>query len=143
MTLLPIFDHLTTLYKEALEKDGIQLIVECNAQLELDTNEELMIRVLVNLIRNALESMEQTDHEKILKLSAEKLADTTQIIVADTGPGISEDNLDQIFIPFFTTKKNGNGIGLSLSRQIVNQLGGRISVRSIPKETVFTLQFNE
>jgi nitrogen fixation/metabolism regulation signal transduction histidine kinase len=140
--LLPIFDHLLTLYKEALEKDGIQLIVECNARLKLEANEELIIRVLVNLIRNAQESMQHTNQEKVLKLTAEKSANIIQIIVADTGPGISEDNLDQIFIPFFTTKENGNGIGLSLSRQIVNQLGGTISVKSKHEETVFTLQFN-
>ena len=66
----------------------------------------------------------------------------TEICVADNGPGISEENLDKIFIPFFTTRPNGSGIGLSLSRQIMGAHGGSLKVISIQgKETVFCMSF--
>ncbi|MBU4202602.1 MAG: hypothetical protein KKD59_01365, partial [Acidobacteria bacterium] len=65
-----------------------------------------------------------------------------QIQIIDNGPGISKENLEKIFIPSFSTKEGGSGIGLSLSRQIMRQHGGAISVHSIPgKTTVFTLRF--
>jgi signal transduction histidine kinase len=61
--------------------------------------------------------------------------------VRDNGPGIPEEIMGNIFIPFFTTKTEGSGIGLSLSRQIMRVHGGSISVRSKPGETIFTLRF--
>ena len=64
------------------------------------------------------------------------------ISVIDNGPGISEENIDEIFVPFFTTRQNGSGIGLSISRQIMKAHGGNLKVRSVPdKETVFCLSF--
>jgi signal transduction histidine kinase len=65
-----------------------------------------------------------------------------EICVIDNGPGIIEENLDKIFVPFFTTRKNGSGIGLSVSRQIMRIHGGTLKVRSVPnKETIFILSF--
>jgi two-component system nitrogen regulation sensor histidine kinase NtrY len=64
--------------------------------------------------------------------------------VIDNGAGIPTEHLDSIFIPFFTTKRNGTGVGLSVSRQIVQLNGGLISVRSVPGQgCVFTLKFPE
>jgi nitrogen fixation/metabolism regulation signal transduction histidine kinase len=141
--LKSVLDHLSTLYMEELRKDDIRLIMECNDDLKLDTNEELFTQVLVNLIRNAHESMQQTSREKVLKIKAEKSPNNVCIKVADTGSGIADDHLEQIFVPFFTTKEKGAGIGLSLSRQILNRLGGAISVKSNPEGTEFSLLFNE
>ncbi|HCU19015.1 MAG TPA: histidine kinase, partial [Bacteroidales bacterium] len=60
----------------------------------------------------------------------------------DNGPGISKEIIDEIFIPFFSTKQNGSGIGLSISKQIMRVHGGNLKVSSIPgKETVFCLSF--
>ncbi|MDO8928029.1 MAG: ATP-binding protein, partial [Bacteroidota bacterium] len=65
-----------------------------------------------------------------------------ELCVIDNGPGIPEEILEQIFVPFFTTRENGSGIGLSLSRQIMRLHGGSLQVRSVPnKETVFCLRF--
>lgn len=63
------------------------------------------------------------------------------ISVTDNGPGITTELLDKIFIPFFTTKENGSGIGLSLSRQIIQMHGGSLKVDSKPKKTTFTITF--
>ena len=139
--LEPVFDHLNDLYRKDLEKDHIRLLMECAEGLILEANEELLIQVLVNLIRNAHESLLEANREKVLSLVAERTANSVRIIVSDNGPGIEEDNLDEIFVPFFTTKKSGSGIGLSLSRQLIYRLGGTIAVKSNPEETVFTLQF--
>jgi signal transduction histidine kinase len=65
-----------------------------------------------------------------------------EICVVDNGPGIPEEIIEQIFVPFFTTRENGSGIGLSLSRQIMRLHGGSLQVRSVPnKETVFCMIF--
>jgi signal transduction histidine kinase len=65
-----------------------------------------------------------------------------EICVIDNGPGISEENLEEIFVPFFTTRENGSGIGLSISKQIMRVHGGNLKVRSVPgKETAFCLNF--
>jgi signal transduction histidine kinase len=77
-----------------------------------------------------------------INLKAELVNNLVQLKVSDNGPGISTEVLDNIFIPFFTTKEKGSGIGLSLSRQIMLLHGGNISVKSTPNtETEFTLRF--
>ena len=79
---------------------------------------------------------------KIRIVASEGLNNHPEICVIDNGPGISEENLDEIFVPFFTTRQNGSGIGLSISRQIMRVHGGNLKVRSVPdKETVFCLSF--
>jgi signal transduction histidine kinase len=107
----------------------------------LESNKELLIQVLVNLIRNAHESLLEASRDRVLSLIADRTSSSVRIIVSDTGPGIEPDLLDEIFVPFFTTKERGSGIGLSLSRQLIYRLGGTIGVKSTPEETVFTLQF--
>lgn len=65
-----------------------------------------------------------------------------EICISDNGPGIVKENLEEIFIPFFTTRENGSGIGLSILKQIMGAHGGTLKVKSIPfKETVFCLGF--
>lgn len=110
--------------------------------LEVTADPELIEQVLINLLLNALQSLEKKANPE-LELTA-KLDGRGRIIVQvkDNGPGISEENLEKIFIPFFSTKEGGSGIGLSLSRQIMRLHNGSISVVSRPEsETVFTLKF--
>ncbi len=110
--------------------------------LELTADPLLVEQVLINLIKNALEAMTSTP-QPMIHLQA-KLDERGRILieVADNGVGIQHNVLENIFIPFFTTKEQGSGIGLSLSRQIMRLHGGTISVRSIPnRETIFTLRF--
>ncbi|MBN2088155.1 GHKL domain-containing protein [candidate division KSB1 bacterium] len=110
--------------------------------LELTADPLLVEQVLINLIKNALEAMTSTP-QPMIHLTA-RLDERGRILieVADNGGGIQQNVLENIFIPFFTTKEQGSGIGLSLSRQIMRLHGGTITVRSIPnRETVFTLRF--
>jgi len=97
---------------------------------------------LINLVKNAVEANENNNEGKIKIVASEGINQHHEICVIDNGPGISEENIDEIFVPFFTTRKNGSGIGLSISRQIMRIHGGNLKVKSIPdKETVFCLSF--
>jgi signal transduction histidine kinase len=101
----------------------------------------LLEQVIINLITNAIEALKNIDNAK-LHIQA-GMADVPYIKVIDNGKGIEEGIIDKIFIPFFTTKKNGNGIGLSICKQIMLLHNGDIQVHSIPhKGTIFTLLFN-
>ncbi|WP_310590429.1 ATP-binding protein [Dyadobacter sp. NIV53] len=81
-----------------------------------------------------------TQTSRTISLSAYQNDNLTMIEVADNGDGIEPEAIDNIFIPFYTTKKTGSGIGLSLSRQILQQHGGQLNVSSeAGKGTVFTL----
>lgn len=98
-------------------------------------------QVLINLIKNASEAF-STQTDRLITLSAYHVDGTTLIEVADNGDGIEPEALENIFIPFYTTKKTGSGIGLSLSRQILQQHNGQLDVESqVGKGTVFTLIF--
>ena len=110
--------------------------------LEIFADQNLISQVLINLLKNALEANENNFDGKITIVSSENSGNHSEICVIDNGPGISEENLDEIFVPFFTTRQNGSGIGLSISRQIMRAHGGNLKVRSVPyKETAFCLSF--
>jgi nitrogen fixation/metabolism regulation signal transduction histidine kinase len=111
------------------------------ATLTLHADKRLLEQVLINLLKNAIEAMDGRDNASI-HLKAFSGAHRVMIQVEDNGPGIPLEEQERIFIPFFTTKKQGSGIGLSLSRQIMRMHGGSITVASQPhKGTTFTLSF--
>ncbi len=98
-------------------------------------------QVLINLVKNASEAFSHQTN-RLITLSAYQVDGTVMIEVADNGDGIEPEALENIFIPFYTTKKTGSGIGLSLSRQILQQHNGQLNVESqVGKGTVFTLVF--
>ncbi|MCB0602319.1 MAG: GHKL domain-containing protein [Saprospiraceae bacterium] len=102
---------------------------------------DLMEQVFINLIKNALEAMTKTDDPVLQVAIIKNSQGAVEISILDNGSGISDSLADQIFVPFFTTKKNGSGIGLSLSRQIVQMHKGHIFATSIPGQgTCFTIQ---
>ena len=104
--------------------------------------------MIINLIKNAIQALAENDEDgkesKVLEVKAyngEK--DGIYISIKDNGPGIEEEALKKIFIPFFTTKKNGSGIGLSLSKQIMRNHRGNITVKSVQNVgTEFILKFS-
>ncbi|MEQ9423124.1 MAG: ATP-binding protein [Cyclobacteriaceae bacterium] len=117
-----------------IEKDIRNLIIKADP--------ELIEQVLINLIKNASEALENTK-SPLVSIKAKSLPNgRTMLEISDNGPGIEAENLDNIFVPFFSTKKKGSGIGLSLSRQIMRLHKGSISVNSEPGEgTSFSLVF--
>ena len=112
--------------------------------MEIYADENLISLVLINLIRNAIEAGEKNTLCKIKVISRSGFNLNPEICVIDNGPGISEENLEEIFIPFFTTKENGSGIGLTISKQIMGAHGGSLKVRSRPgHETIFCMSFQD
>lgn len=83
-------------------------------------------QVLINLMRNALEAMRDSEERELIVKTERDDAGFVSIEVADTGPGISEDILERLFQPFTTSKPSGMGIGLSISRRIIEAHGGQI-----------------
>lgn len=137
-----IFSRVRTLADSFDNKNARIIFDMSNSENELLADENLISLVLINLVKNALESNENNKSAEIRITSATNKTNQTEICVIDNGPGIAEENLDKIFIPFFTTRPNGSGIGLSLSRQIMGAHGGTLKVRSMPgKETVFCMTF--
>jgi len=109
--------------------------------IEVMLDDEQIEMVLINLVKNSKEALLELPNAQI-KISAYKDGEHTVIKVSDNGPGIIPEAIERIFIPFFSTKKTGSGIGLALSRQIMQQHGGSISVESEPnKYTQFMLRF--
>lgn len=109
--------------------------------LELTADPEQVEQILINLLRNAREATAHRAGAGV-DLTARLVRDKVVIEVADNGPGIVAEALGKVFIPFFTTKRDGSGIGLSLCRQIMRLHRGSISARSEPGvRTVFALRF--
>ena len=110
-----LFANLHSLMQPTFEQKGTELeIILKNPDLQMQADVNLLEQVFINLIVNALEAVKEKEHPKIV-LSADQALDKKIILkVADNGPGMSEEILEKIFIPFFSTKKTNSGIGLSL-----------------------------
>ncbi|KEO72269.1 histidine kinase [Anditalea andensis] len=142
-TVKVLFENITVLLKEEMNKSEVCLIYDISpADLEINADQELIQMILINLIKNAKEALDKSK-DKTIKLKAGlNTLSHPYIKVIDHGEGIVPEALERIFVPFYTTKKTGSGIGLSISRQIMNLHKGYLEVNSIPdQETVFTLSF--
>lgn len=139
-----LFDQLEILLQHQFEFEKITLVKHLNPkELILFGDQTQIEQVMINLTQNAIHALEDCE-EKLITLHA-YIDESGKIIleVSDTGKGIEEEALGKIFIPFFTTKKKGSGIGLSLSKQIMRRHKGNIQVKSKQGEgTTFKLIFN-
>lgn len=136
-----VFATIKLLMNEEINRKKIKLSINIKPEnLKLKADEKLISQVLINLVKNAGEALSENGE---IKLEAFGNSDNGVFIkVTDNGKGIPEDILEKIFIPFFTTRENGNGIGLSLCRQIMRMHKGNISAISKEGEgSVFTLKF--
>jgi signal transduction histidine kinase len=134
-----LFDDIRNLF--AAETVPISFYTK-STDMRLYADRSLMEQVLINLIKNALDACRDTD-APLISVHAFLRNGKFIITVTDNGRGIVPDALDRIFVPFFTTKHGGSGIGLSLCRQIISRHNATIFVSSEPDiETVFTIQFN-
>ncbi|RKN82886.1 sensor histidine kinase [Ulvibacterium marinum] len=145
-TLVPaqkLLDNVKTLMDQQSQNNAIYFEAKADpVNLELFIDEKQISQILINLCKNASQSLEGKEKGTIKILSGTNEIGKKFIEVWDNGPGIPEDLIDEIFVPFFTTKNAGTGIGLSLSKQIMHLHGGNIKVRSVPnRETSFLLTF--
>lgn len=138
-----LFQNLQRLFQPEIEASNIRFRYTLDPPgLDLTADPELIEQALINLIRNAMEAVEGRSEAAITLAASLNERSRPVIQVIDNGPGIIPEALDKLFIPFFTTKKDGSGIGLSLSRQIMRQHGGSLTAVSEPeRRTVFTLRF--
>ncbi len=139
-----LFDQLEVLLQHQLDQQKITLIKELNPkELILFGDQTQIEQVLINLAQNAIQALDGADKKEIRLCAFIDEAGKIILEVKDSGKGIDQEALSKIFIPFFTTKKKGSGIGLSLSKQIMRRHKGNIQVRSKPGEgTTFKLIFN-
>lgn len=138
-----LIENVCHLMREELRSKEIEvkkLITPENLEIACDPDQVSMI--LINLIKNATESL-QNQADRRIQIRAIGQGDLgSQIQVEDNGPGIVPEALERIFVPFYTTKKTGSGIGLAISRQIMNLHRGSLTVTSeADKRTVFSLNF--
>lgn len=132
--ILPLFENE---FKQKNITSKVHIDREC---MTIAADEKLIEQVIINLLKNAIEATADTTNPQI-NINAYEKNQHTNIEISDNGKGISTDIIEHIFIPFFTTKKQGSGIGLSLSKQIMRLHKGDILVVSLPQKTIFTLVF--
>ena len=134
-----LLNNVVTLLQPSLKNISIKVKVVPES-LIVFADRQLIDQVLINLVKNAGDALTDTADPQI-SLTAKLSFGRVIISVTDNGPGIHEDDIDQVFIPFFTTKREGSGIGLSLSRQIMTAHKGDIALESGPSGTTFSLVF--
>jgi two-component system, NtrC family, nitrogen regulation sensor histidine kinase NtrY len=140
--LLELFEHVQQLMQPNIDQKKIEFeVLLKDPTISINVDSSLIEQVLINLILNAMDALKDCALPKII-LQGEVLNQRVTINIRDNGIGISEAVLDKIFVPFFSTKKNGNGIGLSLCKQVMMLHKGKVAVKSIENQgTLFTLSF--
>jgi signal transduction histidine kinase len=136
-----LFYRIRLLIDSSLSENKIEFSISIMPEnLEIVADPDLLEHVLINLIKNSIQAIGASNSGSI-KLTGEINERGRAVIkVNDNGPGISEEIIDRIFVPFYSTKKEGSGIGLSISQSIIRAHNGSMWVQSIPgKETVFTI----
>nr|BFF38216.1 ATP-binding protein [Tenacibaculum mesophilum] len=122
--------------KIIFDKEGI------TSDLKIFADEKQISQVLINLVKNAIDSLKEVEEGEVILRAGITNQEVPFVKITDNGPGIVLEIMDEIFIPFFTTKNGGTGIGLSLSKHIMHLHGGNLTVTSIPnEETTFMLLF--
>ncbi len=140
VNVFTLINETVQLTKSEMSAVKVNISNEIPTDAFIQADEKLIGQVLINLIKNAAEAMEGSPNAQI-DISVRHEEEHTYIEVADNGSGIPEDIINEIFVPFFTTKKQGNGIGLSLSKQIMKAHKGDITVSADSEGTVFSLRF--
>ncbi len=143
ISMKELVHNVEILLKKEVQQHNVRLTTRIEPEsIELQIDEQMIEQVLINLVKNSLQALDGVTKGSIEIRGFYNKRGRPTIQVIDNGQGILGDVIDKIFIPFFTTKRSGSGIGLSLSRQILRLHGGTITAQSVPqKETIFTMTF--
>jgi signal transduction histidine kinase len=137
-----VFEHLLNRFRSKLDRRNVRLIYSAAAGLPpIHADVRLIEQVLTNLVDNALQAM-PAGGQLMVDLNSERRPTgvVVEARIGDTGPGISEENRRRIFDPYFTTKADGNGLGLAICKRLITVHHGAIAVESFPGTgTIFTL----
>ena len=140
--LTELLKHIASLMADELEQAGVKLELDVvSSDLQVLADEKLIEQTLINLLKNSIFALDQVKNP-VIQCKAYAKGHRVSIEVSDNGRGIPDEIIEHIFTPFFTTRKNGSGIGLSLARQVMQMHNGTIRVSSEEGEyTTFTLTF--
>lgn len=137
-----LFENTIVLHAELLNQKNINCRTEITPnELSVFADQQLVMQALINLFKNAIEALDDIEKPQIILKANLNNDNKTVISVIDNGCGILKENFNEIFIPFFTTKEEGSGIGLSLSKQIMHLHKGEIQIKQKKDETEFLLIF--
>jgi len=139
-----MFQEVKALFRKELSELNRACTIDIDPPgLFLEGDENMLKQVVINLVRNSMDALKQSS-EGTICLRARKEGKHVILAVEDSGPGIPAEHLDDIFTPFFSTREDGSGIGLSFSKHIVRLHGGKISIQSEPgRGTVVTMRFSD
>jgi two-component system nitrogen regulation sensor histidine kinase NtrY len=138
-----LLEEVIILHRKDLSENNVQYSISVYPEdLTLSADKNMIEQVVINLVKNAIQSFEDQPEKRIELKAFLNEKSRTIISISDNGSGIDPEAMEKIFIPFFTTKKTGSGIGLSLSRQIMRQHQGTLTVKStVGKGTEFLMRF--
>lgn len=128
-----LLDNICMIARSFPNAEKTELVCESVAEDQtLLADEQQITQVMINVVKNAYQALENTINARVEISWVQGKDGHERLIVSDNGPGIDDEHIDKVFIPFFTTKKNGSGIGLSLSRQIMQMHGGSLEINLVP-----------
>ncbi len=142
VNLTKLFSDIELLWENDLKKKNISFKSSIKDNIEnIYADKNQLEQVIINLIKNAIEAIDNKLNGTITICAYKSINNKTTIQITDNGKGIHPDDIDKIFLPFYTTKVNGSGIGLSLAKQIIRLHGGNIETASTENEkTSFTIE---
>ena len=142
VNLKELINRVLRLLANDLESCGIKVESEIDpVSLEITVDQALFEQVFINLILNSIEALADVKDPVVLIRVGRSPKQAVKITITDNGKGIRSEDIGNVFVPYFTTKANGSGLGLSICRNIIDQHKGQISVKSVPGSgTVFTIQ---
>ncbi|RZK59037.1 MAG: HAMP domain-containing histidine kinase [Pedobacter sp.] len=138
-----VLQHVKVLMQPMVSAKHIKLqVLQTASKISLQIDLKLIEQALINLITNSLYALEDTE-QPIIEVTYRLAHNKVYIEVSDNGKGIEAANIEKIFVPFYTTRKNGSGIGLTITRNIMKMHRGSLEVDSVPNQrTTFSLVFN-
>jgi signal transduction histidine kinase len=127
-----LFAKTDQFFREDLKAKNIRIRWPGSCDTVLEADRQMLEQVMINLVKNSMEALRNREDPEIVLSCQRDAEDRICLTVADNGKGIPGDKLEQVFVPFFTTREQGSGIGLSLCKQIIQSHGGSIRMESTP-----------
>ena len=133
-----LFEDCLRIMSPILKEERIELINEIHSSRSILIDKNQMEQVIINLITNSIHALKEKTEKKLL-ISSYTENNRFFIVIADNGKGVDAEIRDKVFLPFFTTRKDGAGIGLTFSKNIIEAHGGYLSYQTDEDKTSFVI----